>query len=96
MPRTQGADDRDWEFLDRVISLALDIVDRSRVIKDVSDDPDVLAPALDIEGRGLLVQKICKDYRPRLAQLKEKARLAGRATEQERREKTKIDIPTLP
>ena len=96
MPRTVGADDRDWEFLDRMIALSLDIIDRCQLIKDMSDDPDVLEPTLDIEGRGLLIQKVCKDYRPRLGHLKEKVRLAGRAMEQERRETNqKIDTPIL-
>jgi hypothetical protein len=68
-----GVDDQDQLFLDCLITLVLDIVDRAQVVKDLSDDPEVLIPTLEIEGRALVMQKIIKEYRPRLLRLKHAA-----------------------
>jgi hypothetical protein len=83
MARPLGTDDQDWSFLDRLIALSLDIGERVERIKDESDEPDVLLPTLEIEARALLIQKISRDYRPRLDHLKKIARLAGRATQEQ-------------
>lgn len=76
MPRIPGADDQDWAFLDRVISLALDIVQHQQDVKEICDEPDVLRLALYTESDALLIQKLAKDYRPRLEALKKKSRPA--------------------
>lgn len=77
MPRPQGADDQDWEFLDRVIALALDINQRMQTIKNECDEPEILRLALHSEGDALLIQKATRDYRPRLEMLKKKSRPVG-------------------
>lgn len=80
--------DSDWEFLDRVIALAMDVIDRANQIKDRSDDPDVVYWALLQESAGLVVRRTAADYRQRLRQLKEmeKARV-GRASPGYKRER---------
>jgi hypothetical protein len=77
MPRPPGSDDQDWEFLDRVIALALIISDRMQTVKEISDEPDVLRLVLYTEGDALLIQKVARDYRPRLELLKKKSRPVG-------------------
>lgn len=77
MGRPVGADDRDWEMLDAVISLALDIQKRMEEIKKATDDPDILRLALWTESDALIIQKRSRDYRPRLEWLKEMARLGA-------------------
>ncbi len=62
--------DVDWEFLDRVIALADDINNRSNAIKEISDDPDILLEALKMEASALIIEKLARDYRPRLRGLK--------------------------
>lgn len=62
--------DQDWEFLDRVIALALDIIDLANEIKETSDDPDILHLALRQESAALIIQKVGRDYRPRMRDLK--------------------------
>lgn len=78
MGRPLGGDDPDQAFLDRLIALALDVVERARVIKDLSDEPEILVLALEIEGRGLVIQRSARKYRARVKELKKKAR-CGRA-----------------
>lgn len=72
--RPPGSDDRDQEFLDRVIALQLDVIERARQIKDLSDEPEIVLLALEIESRGLLVQGIARRYRGRMKELKKMAR----------------------
>lgn len=74
----QFQNDRDWEYLDRVIALCGDINhalngERRRAgIKEMSDDPKVLYLALQIESATLIIQKTSREYRLRLRELKEK------------------------
>lgn len=77
MGRPIGSDDRDWEMLDALISLALDIQARMGKIKEISDEPEVLRLALWTESDALIIQKRARDYRPRLEWLKEMARLGA-------------------
>lgn len=77
MGRPLGADDRDWEMLDAVISLALDIQERMSRIKEATEEPEVLRLALWTESDALIIQKRARDYRPRLEWLKEMARLGA-------------------
>lgn len=81
--RPPGSEDKDQLWLDRIIALALDVIERADAIKDVSDDPDVLLLALEIEGRGLLIQGSAKFYRRRIKELKKMAR-CGAAGQKEK------------
>ena len=65
------SEDKDWDFLDRAIALAGDIINQANAIKDLSDDPDVLLEALRIEAEALIIQKSTRDYRSRLRSLKQ-------------------------
>lgn len=55
MGRPIGSDDRDWEMLDALISLALDIQARMGKIKEISDEPEVLRLALWTESDALII-----------------------------------------
>lgn len=74
MARPSGSDDQDYFFLDTVITMALTIIEKAQDIKELSDEPEVLALAMEMEGRALVVQKLVKDYRPRLMELKKEKR----------------------
>lgn len=65
--------DRDWVFLDTVIAMADDIIEEANVIKETSDNPDVLYEALKQEAAGLMIKKLAREYRPRLVYLKKVA-----------------------
>lgn len=80
MARPSGSDDRDHLFLDTIIAMALTIVEKAQSVKELSDEPEVLALAMEMEGRALVVQKLAKDYRPRLMLLKKEARRPVGAT----------------
>jgi len=73
------SEDKDWDFLDRAIALASDIINQANDIKDLSDDPDVLLEALKIEAEALVIQKSARDYRSRLRSLKQLEKEAGPA-----------------
>ena len=60
-----------------LIALALDVVQFSTNIKDISDNPDVLYQALKAESAGLIIQRLVLDYRPRLARIKKLALQQG-------------------
>lgn len=77
MGRPLGADDRDWEVLEEVVAVALAIQKWSNDIKQLSDEPEVLRRALWSESDALIIQKMARDYRPRLEWLKEMARLGA-------------------
>lgn len=62
--------DIDQEYLDRVIALADDMNQLANLIKQTSDDPDVLYLALKIEGAALIIEHSSRQYRPRLMALK--------------------------
>lgn len=62
--------DKDWEYLDRVISLADDIIVWANETKENSDDPDILYQALKTESAALMIMKLSREYRPRLRYLK--------------------------
>lgn len=72
--------DEDWRYLDRVVSLAGEMIDAiNRIgetpaesgIKEITDDPDVLHRLLKIESAALIIRKTSRDYRDRLRQLKD-------------------------
>ena len=67
-----AVEDQDWQYLDRVISLALSVNDLMNDIKDISDNPDVLYRALQAESAALIIQKTSIEYRARLRELKNK------------------------
>jgi hypothetical protein len=72
--RPPGSEDKDQLFLDRLIALALDVIERANEIKEISDEPEIVLLALEIEGRGLIMQGITKRYRGRIKELKKLAR----------------------
>lgn len=76
MPRPLNADDRDWEFLDTIIAYGGTIQQHIEEIKGVSDQAEVLRLALYFESVALVIQKLARDYRPRLRQFKQQARAA--------------------
>ena len=74
MARPSGSDDRDLFFLEELVAQTLAINQRAQAIKELSDEPEVLALAMEMEGRALVIQKMARDYRPRLMALKEAKR----------------------
>jgi hypothetical protein len=73
MSKPKGSDDQDQQLIDDVISLALDVIELSNQIKDISQNPDILYLALKQEAAGLMIQKQITDYRPRLKTIKKMA-----------------------
>ena len=68
MPRPN---DKDWEFLDRLITLMIDIQEASDRIEDVTDNLDVLRLAHLQRLNARTVQLSAIKYRRRLERLKE-------------------------
>lgn len=63
--------DRDKLFLDIVISLADDLYQLADAIITATEDPDVIIPAKNQKRIAALIEKMARDYRPRLEQLKQ-------------------------
>jgi hypothetical protein len=64
-------EDIDWKYLDRIIALADDIFLIADAIIEITDDPDVIIQARNIQAAGLQIEKRSRAYRPRLKELKQ-------------------------
>jgi hypothetical protein len=85
MARTPGGDSPELDFMESLVALALDVINASNVIKDISDDPQVLYEALKAESAGLIIQRRVIEYRPRLDKLKALASSTGKDMRPSRR-----------
>jgi len=74
MPRTIGADDKDWLFLDDQISLSLKIQDQVEKVKELTDDVELIMTVLDIRRMAITIERRMVEYRPRLRELKKQKR----------------------
>lgn len=74
MPRTIGADDKDWLFLDDQISLSLKIQDQVEKVKELTDDVELIMTVLDIRRMAITIERRLVEYRPRLRELKKQKR----------------------
>lgn len=62
--------DKDFDFLDTLITWADDIYNLCDAIIEATDDPDIIVLAKAGLAKASLIEKKSRDYRPRLVHLK--------------------------